>query len=43
MQIGVEWIDLNDLERCRIYPKILKSLISADGSLKGEIYLGDAN
>jgi len=43
MQIGVEWIDLKYLDECRIYPKILKSLISDDGSLNGEIYLGDVN
>jgi len=39
----VEWIELRSLKESRIYPNILKTLISNDGSLKGVTYLGDVN
>lgn len=42
-QVGIEWIKLNKLKEYRIYPGILKELIKNDGSITGEIYLGDVN
>ncbi len=32
-QIGVEWVDLHKLIEIRIYPSILKELISSDGTV----------
>lgn len=42
-QVGIEWIKLDKLKEYRIYPGILKELIKKDGSMSGNIYLGDAN
>lgn len=42
-QVDIEWIPLNNLSSYRIYPKILKELITKDGELLGPIYLGDVN
>jgi 8-oxo-dGTP diphosphatase len=43
-QIGVEWIDLSRLSQYRIYPEVLKSLVSPDGVINRErTYLGDVN
>jgi NTP pyrophosphohydrolases including oxidative damage repair enzymes len=43
MQIGVEWIELKDIKELRIYPGILRELISPEGKLQGQVYLGDVN
>ncbi|WP_041605858.1 NUDIX domain-containing protein [Halothermothrix orenii] len=42
-QIGVKWLDLNNLGGYRIYPSILKDIIKCDGTLSGRVYLGDVN
>ena len=42
-QTGAEWAPLDSLGPLRIYPSILKKLISRSGELKGPIYLGDVN
>lgn len=43
MQIGISWINLNELKEYRIYPKILKEYISEKGIIKDKTYLGDVN
>lgn len=43
MQVGIEWINLDNLKEYRIYPGILKELIKRDGSMVGNVYLGDTN
>lgn len=43
MQTGVEWIDIAKLKNIRIYPSILKILITPDGINRDRIYLGDEN
>ena len=42
-QVGTEWLPLTALTKARLYPSILKKLISSTGLLKGPIYLGDVN
>jgi len=42
-QVGIEWIPLTDLKNMRIYPKILKNVITETGVNKEKIYLGDIN
>jgi ADP-ribose pyrophosphatase YjhB (NUDIX family) len=42
-QIGIEWLTLAQLADVRLYPQILKKLISATGDLCGDFYLGDVN
>jgi len=42
-QVGVEWIPLDALQDFRLYPQILKKLISAGGAFSGPVYLGDVN
>lgn len=42
-QIGVEWIDLKELKKVRIYPKKLSEVIKEDGSFEDIVYLGDIN
>lgn len=42
-QVGIEWIPLTDLKNIRIYPKILKNVITETGINKEKIYLGDIN
>ena len=42
-QIGVEWIELENLRHTPIFPKALKELIGTDGVLTGSVYLGDVN
>jgi len=42
-QVGVEWLDLQRLGEYLIYPKVLASVMSADGKLSSRIYLGDVN
>ena len=41
-QVGVEWLDLHTLGRYRLYPKILKELLTAPPPA-GANYLGDVN
>jgi len=43
MQIGISWINLDELKEYRIYPKIIKELINEKGIIKNKIYLGDVN
>ncbi|OIN99919.1 MAG: NUDIX hydrolase [Elusimicrobia bacterium CG_4_10_14_0_2_um_filter_56_8] len=42
-QTGVSWIALGKLEGIRLYPSLLKTLISPGGLLRGPVYLGDCN
>ena len=42
-QTGSEWVPLDTLSTLRIYPSVLKTLISGSGKLNGPIYLGDVN
>jgi 8-oxo-dGTP diphosphatase len=44
-QLGVEWLELEGLERSRLYPKALRALIAGLGRRAGRltIYLGDVN
>lgn len=42
-QTDVVWVDLSSLSEYQIFPSGLKQLIKADGTLSGEIYLGDVN
>jgi 8-oxo-dGTP diphosphatase len=41
-QVGVEWLDLADLDSYRLYPKVLKRVI-ASAKRTGGTYLGDVN
>ena len=43
MQIGVEWVDLKELDEYNLYPKVLTDLINEEGSFNQKIYLGDVN
>ena len=42
-QIGYEWLPLTKLYRYRIYPSKLKEVITENGKLIGDVYLGDVN
>ena len=42
-QTGSAWIPLSRLGKIRLYPSLLKILISPAGKLRGPIYLGDSN
>ncbi|MGE5589551.1 MAG: NUDIX domain-containing protein [Bacillota bacterium] len=41
-QTGVEWVPLNDLGNCRLYPAVLKALL-AEPLPEGALYMGDVN
>lgn len=41
-QVGMEWLPLAEIENVRIYPKILRNLLVADGE-DVDFYLGDVN
>jgi len=43
LQTGREWVFLKDFKKVRIYPAVLKKIISPSGRFKGPIYLGDVN
>ena len=43
MQTGCEWVPLGNLLKIRIYPSVLKKVITVQGRLKGPVYLGDVN
>lgn len=44
-QVGIEWLPLDGLESCRLYPLSLRRrlAVEAGGSHTGPIYLGDVN
>ena len=42
-QTGVEWLPLADLEHYRLYPQILKSILSDESGEGPVTYLGDVN
>lgn len=42
-QTGAEWVPLARLGKIRLYPSLLKILISPTGRLRGPRYLGDSN
>ena len=44
-QVGVAWLPVAELDRCRLYPKVLRSLIAGlgHGGCPERIYLGDVN
>ncbi len=41
-QVGVEWLDLAQLDHYRLYPKVLKEVLSPCAGAR-RIYLGDVN
>jgi 8-oxo-dGTP diphosphatase len=43
MQIGVEWVELSDLGKYRLYPKVMAGLLASDLPEGGAVYLGDVN
>lgn len=43
MQIGVDWINIKELHKHRVYPDVLKKLITTQGINNKNIYLGDVN
>jgi len=43
MQIGAEWVELDKLSECRLYPKALASLLVDGLPMGGAVYLGDVN
>jgi len=42
-QVGVAWLPVEDLTRCRLYPKFIRSLLENEPDLPGPVYLGDVN
>ena len=42
-QVGVEWVPLEELGGLPVYPSALKELMTPEGPLGGDIYLGDVN
>ena len=42
-QTGASWMPLERLAGIRLYPSLLKTLISPSGRLRGPVYLGDSN
>lgn len=42
-QVGVEWLDLGNLSKYRIYPSALKEHLGVNGKISDRIYLGDTN
>lgn len=42
MQVGVEWLELMHLDQHRVYPTVLKEVLTAD-PIEAAIYLGDVN
>ncbi|MDA8132182.1 MAG: NUDIX domain-containing protein [Elusimicrobia bacterium] len=42
-QTGHSWVPLTRLGKIRLYPSVLKSLITYDGKMRGPVYLGDSN
>jgi 8-oxo-dGTP diphosphatase len=42
-QTGVAWIQLSELENCRLYPRILREVLKNSLSSLTTRYLGDAN
>lgn len=42
-QTGVSWVPLARLGKIRLYPSVLKILITPGGKLRGPVYLGDIN
>jgi len=42
MQVGIEWVPLERLEACRIYPAALRPLLGS-ARADGPVYLGDVN
>lgn len=43
MQTGIAWLDLHDLARFRLYPRILQDLLAGDAGAGEPLYLGDVN
>lgn len=41
-QVGIVWLPLAEIDSVRIYPKILRNLLTADYK-EADIYLGDVN
>lgn len=42
-QISVEWLPLDGIENCRLYPKALISHLKNFNEIKEAVYLGDVN
>lgn len=43
-QVGIEWLDIDDLQRYNFYPKdLIKELRIIDTSTRFETYIGDIN
>jgi hypothetical protein len=43
MQIGISWLNLDELKNYRIYPKFINQLLKNNELNKNKIYLGDIN
>lgn len=43
MQTGVEWLDVEGLADCELYPKVLRGLLASGGQVGEPRYLGDVN
>jgi 8-oxo-dGTP diphosphatase len=41
LQVGVEWLELDELDRYRLYPQALKAFLATTGLRT--VYLGDVN
>ena len=38
--IGIEWLDIDDFDKLRVYPSAFKDYICSDGSIKDTVYIG---
>jgi 8-oxo-dGTP diphosphatase len=43
MQTGIDWINVGTLTQHRLYPKVLKKLLTGNMSASEPVYLGDVN
>ena len=42
-QLSIDWLDLNNIEDCRLYPKAIRKYLKNFESIDETIYLGDIN
>ena len=42
-QTGVSWLPLSALDRYRLYPSVLRSVLKKGEAISGPVYLGDVN
>lgn len=43
MQLGIEWLDVRELDSYRLYPLALRPLITNYNSSRNVVYMGDTN